>query len=115
MTKIEIFDRAFDSHTGHCRTSCECGKEFYDHANSYDWEEGEKEKLEADPNAVGVSYTVGTLTFEGRKYCCDCTCWHARAEHIMGFIDNHAAQIAEYLTLQKKEKQRVANAAPVVH
>jgi hypothetical protein len=32
----------------------------------------------------------------------------------MGFIDGHAHQIADYLTLEKKRKQAIADHAPVI-
>lgn len=114
-TKLENFENAFDSHVGSCRMTCNCGKEFWDAYNSgYGWDEGEREALEKDPNAVAVQHSVGSLEFEGRIYCLDCDCWHERAKKIMGFIDSHGKAIAEYLFYEKKRKQAIADAAPTV-
>ncbi len=82
--------------------------------NSYDWDDGELEKLMADKNSFGLDYAPGDIAFEGIPYVDACTCWHARAEKIMGFIDGHAHKIAEYLTLEKKRKQAIAEHSPVV-
>lgn len=113
-TKLENFERAFSSNSGGCRRTCECGVEFYDYANSYDWEDGELEALQADPKKRGVDYSVGTVEFENREFCVDCKCWHPRAEQIMRFLDSHAGAVAEYLTLEKKRKQHEADISPVV-
>jgi hypothetical protein len=113
--RIEQFEKAFASDGGLCRATCHCGKTYY---NSYDqqigWEEGELEKLEADDQAIGVDFHVGRVDLEGREYVNTCTCWHERAEIVMNFLDSHAFQIAEYLTLEKARKQKEADRSPVV-
>lgn len=111
--KLENFERAFDSGSGGCRRTCHCGKEFYDDENSYSWDEGEKEKLKAD-GATALSYSVGTIKFEGKEYVADCNCWKERAQRLIGFIDGHAHSIARYLSLEKQRKQSIADNAPVV-
>jgi hypothetical protein len=93
---------------------CECGVEFYDSHNSYNWYDGEFESLTKNPEAVMLPYSVGTFWLEGREYVLDCTCWHSRAETIKGFIDSHASAIAQYITLEKQRKQADADAAPTV-
>lgn len=112
--KLAMFERAFRDGTAGCRRTCECGKEYYDGVQTYDWEEGELERLEADTQAVGLDYTPGDITIEGRTYVDACTCWHKRAERIMAFIDGHGHKIASYLTLEKRRKQDAANEAPTV-
>lgn len=113
--KLESFERAFDLHMGTCRMTCACGKEYWDAANGgYDWEDGEVERLENDPNAVALNYSVGAVCFEGNDYVVDCPCWHKRAKQIMRFIDGHSSAIAEYLTNEKKRKQAIADRSPVV-
>lgn len=114
MTDLEIFERAFDSGVGGCVRTCECSQIFFDNTNGYDWEPGELDRLLANPKARPVDYPVETLNFEGKEVVTDCDCWHKRAKELMAFIDWHADQIAEFLTLRKKEKQRIADAAPVV-
>jgi hypothetical protein len=112
---LQTFESAFDTHCGGCRRTCECGKEFFDGANSYDWDTGELEALRADPDSVELGYSIGTISFEGREYVMDCTCWHERARKIKGFIDGHSRKIAEYLTLEKNRKQEEADESPVVN
>jgi hypothetical protein len=112
--KLDNFIQAFSSHTGGCRRTCHCGKEFWDNTNGYDWEPGEVEALEKDPAARALAYSVSTISLEGREYVMDCICFHERAEQVMRFIDGHAQAIAEYLTLEKKRKQRIADEAPTV-
>lgn len=110
--RLENFSRAFASGVGGCRRTCECGKEYYDADNSYSWEEGELEALEADDNAARLSYTVSTVIFEGKEFVIDCDCWHKRAEIIMGFVFSHGRQIIDMLVLEKKRLQQIADDAP---
>ena len=114
MTIIEIFERAFSSGGAGCRRTCQCGREFYDWYNTYDWEEGELEALNENPNAEGHDFSIGTLYIEGEEFCECCNCWHGRAEQIMKWLDAHARPIAKYLSLMKEEKQRQADIAPTV-
>lgn len=112
--KLENFEQAFRAGSAGCRRRCECGKEFYDNIQSYDWEDGEIESLRSDKEAVPLDYCPGDIHFEGRMYVDACSCWHKRAEQIMGFLDSHAHQIAEYLKLEKQRKQAIADQSPVV-
>lgn len=112
--KLENFIQAFNSASGGCVRTCECGKRFYDSVNSYDWEDGEFEALEKDRKSTPLEYSVGTIIFEGGEYVIDCNCWRKRAEKLMNWIDSHGRRIAEYLTLEKKRKQEEANRSPVV-
>lgn len=112
--QLENFERAFTSSMAGCVRTCECGRIFYDGANSYDWEEGELEKLEKNKKATCVEYSVGTIVLDGNEYCMDCDCWHKRAGAIIKFMDRYDHQIAEWLTLEKKRKQRIADNSPVV-
>lgn len=117
--KLEIFERAFSGHTAGCVRTCECGRVYFDGVGRYDWDEGELESWEErsqfpDSKVHRLDYAPGDICFEGHVYVDACDCWHKRAEQIIGFIDTHAHQIAEYLTLEKKRKQRIADDAPVV-
>lgn len=111
---LENFIDAFRDNTSGCVRTCDCGKIYFDHENSYDWEEGELEALESDTKAIGLDDSIRTLSFEEKEYVIDCNCWRKRAEKIMGFIDGHAHEIAMYLTLEKKRKQSIADNAPFV-
>ena len=113
--KLENFARAFSNNSGGCRSVCACGKEFYDNYNrGYSWEPGELETLNADPEAIALDYSVSEIEFEGKTFCADCGCWHERALQIIAFIDSHSRHIAEWLTLEKKRKQVLADHSPVV-
>lgn len=112
---FENFESAFTENTSGCRRVCQCGKEYWDaHNDGWTWDEGEIESLKKDPNAVALPHSVETVRFESRKYVADCTCWHARAEVIIEFVNGHAAQIARFLTLEKERKQKIAEESPVV-
>lgn len=115
MTTFENFERAFRAKVAGCRGRCECGIEYYDAYNrGYSWEEGELDALEADPNAKALDYAVGYVEFEGRRYVDGCSCWHERAQRLIAFLQGHAGQIAEFLSLEKARKTREAEQAPVV-
>ena len=106
------FEKAFNNHMGSCWATCVCGREFYNHPGGWDWEDGELEKLENDPKATNLDWSVGFVEFEGCLYVVDCDCWEERAKLVMGFIDSHAHQIAEYLALEKQRKLKDAEAMP---
>ena len=111
---MKNFKQAFDSGGGSCARQCECGKQFYNPDPSWDFEEGELEGYEKDNNTIALDYSVGCVEFEGRSYVYDCVCWHDRAKTIITFLDGHAYEIAEYLSLVKKQKTREAENSPVV-
>lgn len=113
-TTIDSFETAFlDSGAGAVRC-CACGRIFYNPGNGWTWEDGEEERLAADPNATAVDYSVESLTFEGAQYVPECTCWQARARRIIAFIDAHAAQIVAYLKAEKARKLAEADDSPVL-
>ena len=115
MANRDSFERAFTTNTGGCSRRCACGKDFYDAStNRWDWEKGEFEAFEADEEAIGVDYSIGTVRFEGSEYVVDCDCWLDRADRIMGFIDGHAHLIARYLELEKERKTTEAADMPTV-
>ena len=113
MVYHRSFEEAFDTMTGSCMSVCECGRIFYND-DGWDFEEGELESYRNDPNATYLDYAVPRVMFEGIEYVTDCDCWHKRAKAIIGFIDSHNHQIAHYLTLEKKRKQKEADNSPVV-
>ena len=115
MTTFENFERAFRARVAGCRGRCECGIEYFDTYNGgYSWEEGEFEALQTDVKAKGLDHAVGYVEFEGRRYVDACTCWHERAKRLIAVLHGHAAEIAEFLSLEKARKQREAENAPVV-
>lgn len=112
---LETFEKAFSSRISSARSTCDCGREFYDTYNTgYDWEPGELDRLARDPKATGVPYAVGSLEFEGRTFVYDCDCWKQRAMRIIGFLRGHDREIAEFLSAEKKRKQAEADRSPVI-
>ena len=100
---------------GFARHSCHCGREYYNcaHDSLIDWEEGEEEELERG-KAIGLNHFVSTVSFGGKVYVTDCTCWHKPARRYMAFLDRNAFKIATYFLEEKKRKERDAKQAPLV-
>lgn len=112
---FESFEKAFSDNVGTCRAQCACGKEFYDKINrGYDWEEGEFEALEADPDATGLDCSVGYISFEGQTFVMDCDCWKERAQKIGAFIDAHMDKIARYFREERTRRTKEAEAVPSI-
>ena len=111
---MESFERAFGSGCSGCCGTCACGRTFYNPDDTWDWEEGELERLQASSNATPLSYGVGHVEFEGTSYCWDCDCWRKRAAQIVGFLLGHQFQIAEFLKAERDRLMREAKAAPTV-
>jgi len=91
----KIFEEVFDSHVGGCVRTCVCGKIYYDTYNDWDWEFGELERLEKNPNTFPVEYSVGTISINNEEIVIGCDC--GRAKKYEDFIIQHAKQIATYL------------------
>lgn len=106
------FEVAFGGTGGSVRI-CECGKTFYNSDGGWDWEDGELERLEKN-DAIDLDHAVGDLFFNGTMYVDACDCWHAKAERLMGWIDDNAHRIAHYLNSEKKREQAEADSMPVV-
>lgn len=113
IEKRENFERAFSGGGGGCRRECKCGREFYNPDRLWSWEDGEIEALQSR-GATSLDYTVSTLFFEGSEYVMDCDCWHERAAKIIQWMDGHAGEIAEYLSLEKERKTSLAKHSPTV-
>jgi hypothetical protein len=92
--------------------------EFYNpDEGTWTWEEGELEelqKLSAAGKARALDYAVGFISLEGKLYVPDCNCWQDRAGRVIEWLTNHAVQIADYLTREKKRKTKEAESSPVV-
>lgn len=104
----DIFEEAFSDSVGTYMASCACGKTYYNPDSTWSWEDGELERLEADPKAIAIDHAVGYVTFEGVTYINACDCWHERAERIMAFLDEHASEIATYLNEERARRIREA-------
>jgi len=111
---LKIFEEAFADGCGSCSMDCACGKQYYNPDPSWDFEEGELEALQNDPEAISLEWSAGHISFEGKTYVLDCDCWKQRAETIASFLDAHAGKIVEYLTLEKRRKQQEADYSPTV-
>lgn len=106
---LDNFDRAFS----HIRTGCfkcECGKVYWDNQNGgYDWNDGELEALEKNPNATAVPYAIDVIDIDGREYANACNCWEKRASRIIGWLENNRTEIAAYFRYEKERKMAEAN------
>lgn len=112
---IEQFERAFSMHISGPVAECDCGKVFWDTYNTgYDWDEGEEDRLRADPNVVGVRHGVERIALEGRIYCMDCSCWHERAERIATWLRDHQEQIGEWFKLEKRRLAEASQRVPAI-
>lgn len=110
----ENFERAFSTGMSSCRSTCACGKEFYDNVNSYDWGDGEFEELSADPEAVALDHPVGGVTVNGREYCGDCTCWHETAEKMIRWLEANQEEVAAWYSLERQRLADIAAKVPVI-
>lgn len=110
---LRIFEEAFASGCCTCCMTCDCGRTYWDSYNTgYTWNEGEKDRLQNDPNATSLPHSVGIVEFEGRTCAADCTCWHARAERVMAFLFEHKGKIAEFFRLKRKSLHEAAESMP---
>ncbi len=112
--KLENFREAFSPPFGTVRALCECGKTYFDTQYKGCFEPGEFEALMSNPNAVPLDCGIGYVNFEGKQYCWNCDCWHERAMKLIGWIDNHAYGIADYLSRERKRKFDEAEHSPIV-
>lgn len=104
MTQLDNFINAFGDGISSIRDTCACGKMYYES------DEFDEELIGALP----LDGSVKTITFEGKTYVRDCSCWVERAKLIMGFIDTHNHEIASYLNAEKKRMTEEANSLPTV-
>lgn len=112
-----LFMDAFDSHSGSCRSSCECGRVHFDAAQQYDWEDGELEGLlkmaEQQPDRYIVHECgIGSYIVAGRHFVYGCQCQGGAAYE--QFIIRHAHAIADYLNKRAKGMLDEAQATKVV-
>jgi len=111
--KLENYERAFSACHSSCRIDCPCGKTFFhDDEGFYDWEEGEFEKLTANPEATSLDYAPSGVMVYGVEHCTSCDCWHDKAEKITDFLDRNGHHIQDYFELEYKRKLAMATAAP---
>lgn len=83
---INSFTEAFKSNVGSEKAQCDCGE------------------------VMDGTY----IYLEGTGYVVECECWHGRAKQIMGFIDGHDSQIANYLNAERNRKLEDAKSMPWV-
>ncbi len=113
-TPRENFESAFSTHSGGIVRDCRCGRTFYRDDENEGWDEGELERLRANPKATPLCHSIGSLVPEGREYVYNCDCWHKRVDSVMAFLDNHDQQIAEWFKLEKERKTKLAKDAVVI-
>jgi hypothetical protein len=97
-----MFGEAFNSGCGGCLRVCACGRVHYDssHDGGWDWEDGERESLRENPDAIPHCGTVSSMCVCGEEIVYGCTC--DKAQRYESFIVNHQHQIVHYLRLRAK-------------
>lgn len=116
QTCSDAFEEAFADGVGGCRHTCECGRECFDDANSYDWQEGEIEELRKNAIAhpdkyVNLPYSCSLLTVSGRTFVLGCPCNGARPYE--DWIRRHAEKLAAFLVKIRQERLDYAEALKV--
>jgi hypothetical protein len=111
---VDSFISGFRDRTGSARRTCNCGREFFDNVNSWDFYEGELEALHENSNATALAYAVESIELEGRYFVTDCNCWHQRAARVIQFLIAHDEAIAVFLSAEKARKTVEADRSPVV-
>jgi len=111
--KFRNFEDAFQTPSAGAVRGCVCGRIFYNPDGGWTWEYGELERLE-QRGATSLPHACGEIALDGHLFAIDCNCWHVRASRVIRWMDAHAVSVADYLSLEKKRKQAVADAAPVV-
>lgn len=106
---IDSFERAF-SHTSTREFTCDCGKVYWDaHNSGYDWQEGEVEKLQADPNVHACGHAIGIIDIDGRQYADACNCWHPLASRIIRWLEANRDEVVAFLRMEKQRCVAEAN------
>jgi hypothetical protein len=106
------FADAFSSRMGGCSFQCRCGTTWWDDFNNgIDWEEGEFERLSLLSVTEPQKYkraggAVSWMTIDGKDIVWGCTC--TIAQQYERFLEQHAAQIADYLRLRRARLLREA-------
>jgi len=101
---IETFIKAFKANRSGFRGECNCGREFYNPADCWDFEDSEIKWLEQDTNSTEIMHDVRYVELNHREYVIDCDCWHDKAKRFMSVIDEHDEQIASYLNKERERK-----------
>ena len=71
---LEIFEDVFYDHSSTAVMTCECGKTYYCPNDGFDFDEGELERLEKDPDAFAVD-CVSPMTLFKQRFVCECGCY----------------------------------------
>lgn len=111
--KLENFTDAFID-TGGGDMHCDCGKHYFE----TDWLESLgnviRVQIKIDDNCIEVD-SVRRIEIMGNQYVQACDCYEQKLKNVMGFIDSHKNQIADYLNSEKKRLINEANAQPEVN
>jgi hypothetical protein len=107
-----IFEEVFDSHTGGCVRTCNCGKIHFDGSNNgWTWEDGEFETLQKRAKEYPNKYverdgTISCMEIGGKEivYGCDCE----TAEQFEKFLISHASKLADYLNKRSEMLKKMS-------
>ena len=107
-----LFSKVFDSGYGGCVRTCECGITHFDCYNTWDWEEGELERLqdqakEHPDRYVEVEGSIGTMEIDNIQIVWGCSCDLAKKHE--RFIRNHASKLAQYLNEYATKLRKAAD------
>lgn len=112
---IDSFIEGFELPGDACRDRCSCGREFFDNFNdAWDWDPGEIEALQKDPEATALDHSVSRVEVQGSWAVTNCDCWRDKAKTVMAFLDEHAGAIAKYFAAEKYRLQARADEVPVI-
>lgn len=112
--KTENFIAAFSSGSAGIVRTCECGNTYYDSSDEGCFDPGELEKLQSNPIARDLGYSVGTVVIHSKEYVIDCDCWKKRGKDVAEWLDNHRTRIADYFAREKARLTREALALPSI-
>ncbi len=102
--ELDTFIEAFRANHSGFRGECNCGREFFNPDDCWDYEEEEIQFLMQDPNATELMHDVRYVEFNRREYVIDCECWHQKANHFINAVLEHDQQIARFLNNERKRK-----------
>ena len=99
---VPIYQEAWGSHSAGCSFMCDCGRIFYDPEGPWDWEPGELEELERNPNATALGYGAGHFYVRGKEVSHDCDCWHEEVENLINGLEDNLEKIERYMAARKQ-------------
>jgi hypothetical protein len=101
---FDSFASAFRDRVASCRATCACGREFFDPDGSWDFEDGEIEKLDA-VKATRLTYAPGYLTILDTVYVDACDCWHKIAIRVGAFLLEDIEKVGAFYRAERERRR----------